>query len=222
MISRRDKQKVKKANQASLLSVENSHNSNSKKIIEVMDRWVKVRVTTDSGAAGHVMPEGMFPLVKFERKTSPKIFVAAIGEQITDLGEKTGPFTTNEGIQRCVTFRSASVVEPLISMQKVVRVGNLVVLTEKNPHLRNIRDGTMIKMDVNGVYTMDMCGLASMKQVQLWLARTASGQTAFDKPARPAASCGGENAENRKLEGVEGTEFNGVGEGEDGLADDSK
>ena len=29
----------------------------------VKDRWVKVRVTMDSGAADHVMPEGMFPRV---------------------------------------------------------------------------------------------------------------------------------------------------------------
>ena len=64
---------------------------------------------------------------------------------------------TNDEIQRCITFRRASVVKLLISMQKVVRAGNIGVLNEKNPHVRNIRDGTMIKMDVNnGVYTMDM------------------------------------------------------------------
>ena len=53
--------KMMKAYQASLLSVEISHNSNSKEIVEVKDRWVKVRVTMDSGAAGHVMPETMIP-----------------------------------------------------------------------------------------------------------------------------------------------------------------
>ena len=42
-------------------------------------------------------------------------------------------------------------------MQKVVRAGNIVVLDEMNPHIRNTRDGTVIKLDVNnGVYTMDM------------------------------------------------------------------
>ena len=42
-------------------------------------------------------------------------------------------------------------------MQKVVRAGTIVVLDEKNPHIRHIRDGTMIKLDVNnGVCTMDM------------------------------------------------------------------
>ena len=70
---------------------------------------------------------------------------------------KNIPFKTNEGIQRCITFRSANVVKPLISMQKVVRAGNVVVLDEKNPHIRNTRDGTVIKLDVHsGVYTMDM------------------------------------------------------------------
>ena len=83
---------------------ENSHNSSLKNIVDVKDRWVKVRVTMDSGAAGHVMFEVMFTRVKLERKTSPKRFVAANGEQIRD-------FKTNEGIQRCRTFTSASVVQ---------------------------------------------------------------------------------------------------------------
>ena len=157
VISRRNKQRVKRANQASLLSVESSQSLSPKKIMEVRDRLVKVRVTMDSGAAGHVMPETMFPRVKLERRTSPKKFVAANGEQIQDLGEKNIPFKTNEGIPRCITFRSANVVKPLISMQKVVRGENVVVLDEKNPHIRNTRDGTVIKLDVNsGVYTMDM------------------------------------------------------------------
>ena len=137
--------------------MESSHDLSPKKIVEEKDRWVKVRVTMDSGAAGHVMPETMFPHVKIERKTPPKKFVAANGEQIKVLGAKRIPFKTNEGVQRCITCRSANVVKPFISMQKVVQAGNTVVLDEKNPHIRNTRDGTVIKLDVNnGVYTMDM------------------------------------------------------------------
>ena len=95
----------------------------------------------------------MFPRVKFECKTSPQKFVAAKRAQLRDLGEKNIPFKTNEGIQRCITFRSAS-VKPLVSMQKTVRAGNILALDEKNPHIRNIRDGTVVKLDVNsGVYT---------------------------------------------------------------------
>ena len=69
-------------------------------IVEVNDQCVNVRVTLDSGAAGHVMLEGMFPRVKLERKTGPNKFVAANGEQISDLGDRTIPFKANEGLQR--------------------------------------------------------------------------------------------------------------------------
>ena len=102
VISKQNKRRVKKDNQASLLSMENSHNSNPKKMVEVKDKWVTVRVTMVSGAAGHVMPETTFPRFKLERKTTPKKLVAR--EQIKDLGEKTIPFKTKEGIQRCKTF----------------------------------------------------------------------------------------------------------------------
>ena len=157
VISRRSRQRAKRTNQASLLSAVSSHDLSPKKIVEEKDRWVKVRDTTDSGAAGHVMPEAMVPHVKMERKTPPKKFVAANGEQIKDLGPREFHSRQTRAFQRCITFRSANVVKPLISMQKVVQAGNTVVLEEKNPHIRNTRDGTVIKLDVNnGVYTMVM------------------------------------------------------------------
>ena len=188
-----------KVNQASLLSVESSHSLSPKKIVEVKDKWVKVRLTMDSGAAGHVMPETMFPHVKLERKTSPKKFVAANGEQIKDLGEKSIPFKTNEGVQRCITFRSVNVVKPFISMQKVVQAGNTVVVDEKNPHIRNIRDGTTIKLDVNsGVYTMDIWICLNETGPVFQLAGTVSGQAAFDMPVRPAALCREMKQQTRK------------------------
>ena len=66
----------------------------------------------------------------------------------------------------------------------VVQAGNIVVLDVKNPHIRNIRDGTVFKLHVNNVvYTMDM-----------WICL----QAAFDEPVRPAALCRGVTAENRK------------------------
>ena len=38
-----------------------------------------------------------------------------------------------------------------------MKAGNVAVLDEKNPHIRNTRDGTVIKLDlINGVYTMDI------------------------------------------------------------------
>ena len=65
---------------------------------------MKVRVTMDSGTAGHVLPETIIPCVKLERKTSPQ-FVAVNGEQSRDVGEKRTPFKTTEGV-RVIMFRS--------------------------------------------------------------------------------------------------------------------
>ena len=139
VISRRSKQRAKNVYQASLLSVESSHSLSPKKIVEVKDKWVKVRVTMDSGAAGHVLLETMFSNLsaKHHRRSQWQQM-----EQIKDLGVKSIPFKT----------------KPIISMQKkVVRAGNIVVLDEMNPHIRNTRDGTVIKLDLkNGVYTMGM------------------------------------------------------------------
>ena len=47
-----------------------------------------MKVSVDSGAAGHALLEGMFQRVKLERKTSPKRFVVANAGRIRDLGER--------------------------------------------------------------------------------------------------------------------------------------
>ena len=149
MISRRETKGEESQSCFTVECVENSQNSSSKKIIEVKDRWVKARVTMDSGAAGHVTIEGMFARVNLERETAPKKFVAANGEQVKDLGEETIPFKTN-----------------LTSIQKVA--GIIVVLDEKNPHIRNSRDGTMIKLDANsGVRTVDIWICLNRSSLQL-------------------------------------------------------
>ena len=127
-----------------------------KKILVVKDKWVKVRVTMDSRAAGHVMPETMFPHVKLERKTHRRSLWQQM-ESKSKTWVRRAFHSRQKREFRGTTFRSANVVKSLISMQKVVRAGNIVVLDEKNPHIRNTRDGTVIKLDVNnGVYTMDI------------------------------------------------------------------
>ena len=128
-----------------------------RKVNEVKDNWVNIRATTDTAAAGHVMPAEMFPRVKVDHMRATKKFVAANGERIKDFREKPIPFKSVEGVRRCKKIRIASVVKPLLSMRKVVQDGDVVVLDEKNPNIRNNRDGTAMKLDVNnGVYTMHM------------------------------------------------------------------
>ena len=47
--------------------------------------------------------------------------------------------------------------KPFTTMLKVLRSGNSVVLDDKNPHIRNTQEATVIRLDVyNGAYTMHM------------------------------------------------------------------
>ena len=155
--ARKSKLKTKKFAHESLLSVENNSCASPRIVIGDKDNWVCTRAIMDTGAAGHVMPSEMLSRVKLDRTSITKKSVAANGEKIKDLGEKTIPFRSVEGVHRCSECGSARVVKPLISMRKDVQAGNVVVLDEKNPHIPNNRDGTVIKLDVNnGVCTMYM------------------------------------------------------------------
>ena len=69
-------------------------------------------------------------------------------------------------------------------------------LDEKNPHIRKTRDGTNGQVGfeqrsvLNGHVDLSLCDRSTFQ-----LTWTVSGQTAFDKFVRPAALCGGEEAE---------------------------
>ena len=107
-----------KLDHESLLSVENNSGVPPRKVIEVKDNWVNTRATLDTGAVGHVMPAEMFPRVKLDRTSLTKKFGAANGERTKDLGEKTIPFKSVEGVHRCTQFRSANVVRPFYLNEK--------------------------------------------------------------------------------------------------------
>ena len=101
--------------------------------------------------------------------------------------------------------------EALISMRKVVQAGNVVVPDEINPHTRNIRDGRVIKLDVNtGVCTMDLWVCLNEIGPVFPLARTVSGSSVTNEPGRPGTKCssGGEECHAEQ-------ELNGLEEGED-------
>ena len=104
-------------------------------------------------------------------------------------------------------------VKLFISTQKVVRPGNTVVLDEKNPHIRNIRDGTVIKLDVISVHKGHV-GSFRCNRSSFQLAGTVSGHTAFDKLVGLVAMCRGGEAEISQIEEMEDAELNGIEEGE--------
>ena len=67
-----------------------------------------------------------------------------------------------------------------LSIQKLVRAESIVVLDEKNPHIRNNRDGTVIQLDLNKwIVHNGHVDLSQRNRSSFQLAGTVSGQTAF-------------------------------------------
>ena len=108
----------KKSTDESLLSVENNSCASPRKVIEVEDNWVNIRATMDTGAAGHVMPAEMCPRVKLDRTSATKKVVAASGERLIDLGEKTIHFKSVEGVHWCIKIQERKRCEALVLNEK--------------------------------------------------------------------------------------------------------
>ena len=72
VISRRDKQEAKKSQSGVIVECGEQSQLKSKENRRRKGQMGEVRVTMDSGGAGHVTPETMFPRVKLERTTTPK------------------------------------------------------------------------------------------------------------------------------------------------------
>ena len=101
-------------------------------------------------------------------------------------------------------------------MQKVVRAGNVVVLSEKNLHIRNIRDDQAGR-EQRSVHDGHV-GVHRRNGSIFQLAGKVIGQAAFNELVRPAALCERERAEGRRFAEVQETEFNGVEGGEDEMS----
>ena len=164
-VIRRSTKRAKKVNQASLLSVESSHSLSPKKIVEVKDKWVKVRVAMDSGAAGRVMPDTMFPHVKLERKTSPKKFAAANAGQMKDLGEKSTPFKTNEEFRGVQLSGVRILSNPSSQCKRSSELETLLCWTKRIRALETPETEQWSSWTWTEVCTRWTCGIASMKQV---------------------------------------------------------
>ena len=101
-----------------------------------MTLWNVKRVTTKGAKNGQ--KHGAKPdIIKTAQKKAKNQCGAK--PDIFKIAEKI-PFNTNEGIQRCMTFRSADVVKPLISMQKVVRTGKNYPLKYVENHRSTVTD----------------------------------------------------------------------------------
>ena len=97
-----------------------------------------------------------------------------------------------------------------------IQYGNVAVLDGKNPLIRNTRDGTTIKLDVNsGVFAMDMWVCLDMTG----LARTVTRSIAVSMLVRLVRLRDSKDTRSNEDDGTNVTKVSGVGEEDDGMAE---
>ena len=169
--------KLKKFAHESLLSGENNSCASSRKVIEVKDNWVNIRATMDTGVAVHVTSAEMFPRVKLDRTNTTEKFVAADGEGIKDLGEKTIPFKSLKERKCCEAF----------DLNEKGRASWQCRRAQQSVHHGRV-------------------GVSRRNWSSFQLARTASGPSVTNKPVRPRTMCSSESEESyagQELNGLE-------------------
>ena len=114
VISKKSKLKLKKLAHDSLVSVENNICATPRRVIEVKDKLGEHQSHNEHRSCRTC--HAMFSRVKLDRTSATKKCIAANGEMIKHLGEKTIPFKSVEGVHRSIKFRSASIVKCKLAM----------------------------------------------------------------------------------------------------------
>ena len=122
--------------------------------------WTRFEVVMDSGAAAPVAPKTMaswIPIVPSEGSKRGQHYIAANGERIPNLGERTLDLVTDEGSAAVAKFNVAEVNRPLCSITAVCDKGNEVVFRRDGGTIYNETTGQTTNFSRSGnVYTMGM------------------------------------------------------------------
>ena len=122
--------------------------------------WVKISAVADSGAEVNALPEDevpFIPLTESEASKVGKVFRGAGGQRIPAKGKRVMHARTAEGQSRRVTWEVCPVRRPLLSVAKMTKAGNVVLLDERRPRIINTRTGevTALRRERN-VFMVDM------------------------------------------------------------------
>ena len=122
--------------------------------------WVEIELAVDSGASETVVNEDMLPDV--ETKEGPASrrgveYEVANGEKIPNLGEKKFMGETAEGKTRNITAQVCDVNKALLSVKKVMAVGNRVVFDSEGSYIEDKTSGERMWMvEDKGMFLLKM------------------------------------------------------------------
>ena len=124
------------------------------------EKYRKIKVLVDSGAAESVLPPDLLPdyVVKEGAATRNKIrYTTADGGELANLGEVDIPFRTKEGFKCGVKFQVCDVMRPLLAVSDLTAHGNDVDFNDSGGSITS-QDGKQkirfTKQD--GVYILEM------------------------------------------------------------------
>ena len=106
------------------------------------DKYRKIQILVDSGAAENVLPPDLFPGMEVregEAKRNQVKYMTADGNEIPNLGELDLAFRTFEGHKCGIRFQLADVKRPLLSVTALTSKGNTVTFNESG--------GTIVSQD---------------------------------------------------------------------------
>ena len=144
-------------------------------INSLVGNWESLVLTMDSGAGNNVAPRDAFPWAKLEPNDDSragKYYLAANGKKVYVLGEKVITMKMEDGVVKRIRFQIADVTRILVSVGKVTKAGNQVVMEKKGGKVIE-PNGRQFNMEMeNGVYIM-----------KCWV-KTEGNDSRFPRPAQ--------------------------------------
>ena len=122
--------------------------------------WRKVKSVMDSGASECCAPPDIAPEQEIQDSEGSKRgqkYTAAGGKSLDNLGEKTMPMMTEEGMATQGTWQMVEVVRPLNSVRQICKRGNRVIFGLNGGEIQNIHTGEVTRFGVeDNIYTLDL------------------------------------------------------------------
>ena len=122
--------------------------------------WTKLPtpIIADSGACDSVMPAEWADNYPAERSGREGVtsYVAANGEKVPNLGEKTLNVCTSEGQYSRMKFQLAPVNQALCSVSGLCNGGNRVVFEADHGYIENLQTGSITWLECrDGLYVLE-------------------------------------------------------------------
>ena len=123
-------------------------------------KYRKIQILVDSGAAENVLPPDLLPDYAVEEGEARKNgvrYMTADGNEIPNLGELNMPFRIFEGHKCGIKFQLADVKRPQLSVTNLIAKGNRVSFHEQGGTITSQDGKQTIKFkQMNGVYVFEV------------------------------------------------------------------